>query len=69
MKPTTPEGAGHPARYIYDHHDESITFDEPLTYYEHIKPIVDANCMGCHMTGQIAGDIICMNLARAFRLH
>lgn len=28
--------------------------DGTLTYYEHIKPIVDAKCVGCHETGGIA---------------
>ncbi|GAB4526577.1 MAG: hypothetical protein OHK0046_43520 [Anaerolineae bacterium] len=42
-----------------DHaHVDEFTFDEPLTYYEHIKPIIDASCMGCHQDGQIAGNIV-----------
>lgn len=40
----------------------SYAFDEPLTYYEHIKPIMDANCMGCHAEGQIASDVALYDL-------
>ena len=36
---------------------DQFEFEEPLTYYDHIKPIFDANCIGCHVEGQIAGDI------------
>lgn len=44
-----------------DVHVEDYEFDEPLTYYEHIKPIFDINCMGCHGEGQIAGSSIALS--------
>lgn len=42
------------------HHDENapkITLDFTPTYYEHVKPIIAANCIACHQEGQIAWDI------------
>ena len=32
---------------------EATPSGETLTYYEHVKPIVDENCVGCHTKGQI----------------
>lgn len=44
-----------------DHHDmvdtsEAVVPENP-TYYEHIKPLLELHCTGCHTEGQIAGDI------------
>ncbi len=32
-------------------------FDEVPTYYGSVKPILDTNCVGCHIEGQIGWDI------------
>jgi len=45
-----------------DHDDEAesvdlsgISLPENPTYHEHARPIIEANCVGCHAAGQIAG--------------
>jgi hypothetical protein len=30
--------------------------DHPVTYYQDIKPIIEANCLGCHVAGAIGGE-------------
>jgi len=44
-----------------DHHDEvdvsEATVPDNPTYYEHVKPLLELHCNGCHTEGQIAGDI------------
>ncbi len=47
--PDDPEGDGH--INIEDFH-----FEEPLTYYDDIQPIIEANCLACHAEGQIAAE-------------
>ena len=32
---------------------EAAMDGETVTYYEHVKPIVDDNCVVCHSKGQI----------------
>lgn len=34
-----------------------VTLDFIPTYFEHVKPIIQENCITCHTEGQIAGDI------------
>lgn len=36
-------------------HDDDRDDEAPLTYWHDIKPILDANCTGCHVEGEIAG--------------
>ncbi len=45
-----------------DHDDDAETIDvsgvsvpEHVSYHEHVRPIVEANCVACHADGQIAG--------------
>ncbi len=38
----------------YEDLEEDIMFNGPVTYNQHIKPIVSANCMSCHGTGGTA---------------
>jgi hypothetical protein len=35
---------------------EVIALDYVPTYYEHIRPILEANCMNCHMEGEFGHD-------------
>lgn len=36
--------------------DDAIAPENP-TYYEHVKPLLELHCTGCHSEGQISGDI------------
>ena len=52
---------------VWAHGDEDHTDDAPapviavpaaeLSYHEHVRPLLELNCAGCHSQGQIAGDI------------
>jgi hypothetical protein len=35
---------------------EPVTLDYTPTYYEHVEPILEANCMSCHMEGEFGHD-------------
>lgn len=45
-----------------DHDDDAESIDvsgvsvpEHITYHEHVRPIIEANCVACHSEGRIAG--------------
>ena len=39
----------------------TITLDYTPTYYQHVQPIMQANCISCHIDGEIGGDIYSMD--------
>jgi hypothetical protein len=42
---------------------DDVTLDYIPSYYEHIQPIMQANCVGCHVEGEIGHDIFEMDTA------
>jgi len=55
--PPDPDSAVDEHHSDSDVHVEDYAFDTQLTYYEHVQPILQSNCVGCHVEGQISGDI------------
>jgi hypothetical protein len=41
----------------------TVTLDHVPTYHEHIAPILEANCVGCHMAGEFGHDSFQMDSA------
>ncbi len=41
----------------------NITLDYTPNYYEHVQPIMQANCISCHLDGEIGHDIFSMETA------
>jgi WD40 repeat protein/mono/diheme cytochrome c family protein len=44
--------------------EETIDPSKPVSFYKHIRPILQANCTGCHQPAKAKGDYIMTDFAR-----
>lgn len=44
--------------------EETIDPSKPVSFYKHIRPILQANCTGCHQPAKAKGDYIMTDFAK-----
>ncbi len=44
--------------------EESIDPNKPVSFYKHIRPILQANCTGCHQPAKAKGDYVMTDFAK-----
>ncbi|MEM9015846.1 MAG: c-type cytochrome domain-containing protein, partial [Verrucomicrobiota bacterium] len=44
--------------------NESVGFPETVSYYEHIRPVFQAKCQGCHQPAKAKSDYVMTEVAR-----
>jgi WD40 repeat protein/mono/diheme cytochrome c family protein len=44
--------------------EEGIDPDKPVSFYKHIRPILQANCTGCHQPAKAKGDYVMTDFAK-----
>jgi WD40 repeat protein len=47
-----------PALFANDDNAKTAKADAPISYYQHIRPILQAQCQGCHQPAKAGGDYV-----------